>query len=84
MSDPGPEPKAGSHSDIAFAVVVHLGQTVPARYLRCILESREMVTSTTVEDPIPLVEGRAAAPDWPGLGITPRLDLLGEPVATYT
>lgn len=70
-------------SDVAFAAVVHLAQTVPQRHLRCILEAREMVTKTTVSDPIPLVDGRAAAPATPGLGVTPRLDVLGEPVATY-
>lgn len=70
-------------SDIAFAAVVHLGQTVPERYLRCVLETREMVSETTVVNPIPLVDGRATAPDGPGLGVTPRLDVLGEPVATY-
>jgi L-alanine-DL-glutamate epimerase-like enolase superfamily enzyme len=70
-------------SDIAFAAVVHLGQTVPERFLRCVLETRAMVNETTVENPIPLLEGRAMAPDTPGLGVTPRRDLLGEPVATY-
>jgi len=71
-------------SDVAFAAVVHLGQTVPERNLRCILECREMVSTATVEDPIPVIDGRASAPQAPGLGITPRLDVLGDPVATYT
>ena len=70
-------------SDIAFAAVVHLGQTVPGRHLRCVLETRVMVTETTVENPIPLVEGKVMAPGTPGLGVTPRLELLGNPVATY-
>jgi L-alanine-DL-glutamate epimerase-like enolase superfamily enzyme len=70
-------------SDLAFAAVVHVAQTVPERHLRCVLETRAMVTETTVENPIPLVDGRVMAPDIPGLGVTPRLDLLGEPVATY-
>src|SRR5690606_17391359 len=30
-------------SDIAFAAIVHLGQTVPEKNLRCVLESRETV-----------------------------------------
>jgi L-alanine-DL-glutamate epimerase-like enolase superfamily enzyme len=70
-------------SDIAFAAVVHLGQTVPERFLRCVLETRAMVNETTVENPIPLRGGRVMAPDTPGLGVRPRRDLLGEPVATY-
>ncbi|GEC32572.1 L-alanine-DL-glutamate epimerase-like enolase superfamily enzyme [Sinorhizobium fredii] len=31
-------------SDIAFAAIVHLGHTVPERYLRCVLESRDIVS----------------------------------------
>ena len=70
-------------SDIAFAAIVHLGQTVPARFLRCVLESRDMVAVTTADGDYPLVDGRVVAPDAPGLGIEPRLDVLGSPVATY-
>jgi L-alanine-DL-glutamate epimerase-like enolase superfamily enzyme len=70
-------------SDLAFAAVVHLGQTVPGRFLRCVLETRAMVNETTVENPIQLLEGEVMAPDTPGLGVAPRRDLLGEPLATY-
>jgi L-alanine-DL-glutamate epimerase-like enolase superfamily enzyme len=70
-------------SDLAFAAIVHLAQTVPERSLRCILESREMTTVTTVEDPIPVTHGTATAPAKPGLGVTPRLDILGDPIASY-
>mgnify|MGYP002621020717 FL=1 len=70
-------------SDIAFAAIVHLGQTVPARNLRCVLESRDMVSLKTADGDFDVIDGRVVAPDSPGLGITPRLDVLGEPVATY-
>ena len=70
-------------SDIAFAAIVHLGQTVPALYLRGLLECREMVTVKTADGPFEVVEGTVTAPTAPGLGITPRLDVLGEPVASY-
>ena len=70
-------------SDISFAAIVHLGQTVPERYLRCILEPRDMVTLKTADGPFEVKNGRVVAPDMPGLGIEPRLDVLGEPVATY-
>ncbi|KAF7589523.1 hypothetical protein BBP40_004188 [Aspergillus hancockii] len=36
-------------SDIAFAAIVHLAQTVPERNLRCILETRDMVTLKTAD-----------------------------------
>lgn len=70
-------------SDIAFAAIVHLGQTVPKRHLRCVLESRDMVSKKTADGDFPVVNGLVVAPQAPGLGITPRMDVLGKPVATY-
>jgi len=70
-------------SDIAFAAIVHMGQTVPERLLRCVLESRDIVDLKTADGDFPVIEGRVVAPAEPGLGITPRLDVLGEPVASY-
>ena len=71
-------------SDIAFAAVLHLGHTVPGRLLRCVLDVRAMVTLTTVTDPIPVVGGRVAATDAPGLGVDVDLAVLGDPIATYS
>ncbi|WP_105384657.1 mandelate racemase/muconate lactonizing enzyme family protein [Neorhizobium alkalisoli] len=71
-------------SDIAFAAIVHLGQTVPERNLRSVLECRDMVTLKTADGPFEVVDGLVRAPKLPGLGIEPRLDVLGEPVATYS
>jgi len=70
-------------SDIAFAALVHLGQTVPRRLLRCVLECRDMVTLKTADGDFPVAEGSVRAPEAPGLGIAPRLEVLGEPVASY-
>jgi L-alanine-DL-glutamate epimerase-like enolase superfamily enzyme len=70
-------------SDIAFAAIVHMGQTVPERLLRCVLESRDMVELQTADGNFPVVDGRVVAPTEPGLGIKPRMDVLGQPVATY-
>ena len=53
-------------SDVAFAPIVHLGQTVPARLLRCVLESRDIVSVTTADGDYPVVDGRVVAPDAPG------------------
>jgi L-alanine-DL-glutamate epimerase-like enolase superfamily enzyme len=71
-------------SDIAFAAIVQLGQTVPERNLRCLLESRDMVALKTADGDFDVVNGRVIAPDTPGLGIVPRLDVLGVPVASYS
>lgn len=71
-------------SDVSFAAIVHMGQTIPERNLRCLLESRDMVTLKLADGPFDAVNSRITAPDLPGLGITPRLDVLGHPVATYS
>ncbi|KAJ5328371.1 enolase C-terminal domain-like protein [Penicillium brevicompactum] len=70
-------------SDLSFAAIVHMAQTIPEKYLRCILEPRDMVTVKTADGPFEVIEGRLSAPSLPGLGITPRLDVMGEPVASY-
>ncbi len=70
-------------SDIAFAAIVHMGQTVPEKNLRCVLECRDIVALKTADGPFEVRNGRITAPTEPGLGITPRLDVLGEPVASY-
>lgn len=71
-------------SNIAFAAIVHLGQTVPEKFLRCVLETRDMVTLKTADGPFHVNQGRITAPQIPGLGIQPRLDVLGQPVASYS
>lgn len=71
-------------SDIAFAAIVHLGQTVPHKYLRSVLESRDMVECTTADGDFPIVDGHVMAPGTPGLGVTPRMNILGAPVASFT
>jgi L-alanine-DL-glutamate epimerase-like enolase superfamily enzyme len=70
-------------SDIAFAAIVHMGQTVPERLLRSVLESRDIVALKTADGDFQVTNGRIVAPATPGLGIEPRLDVLGEPVASY-
>jgi len=70
-------------SDIAFAAIVHLGQTVPSRLLRCVLDTRDMVSVKTADGDFQPQDGWISAPTAPGLGIEPRMDVLGEPVASY-
>ncbi|KAK4952116.1 hypothetical protein LTR10_010036 [Elasticomyces elasticus] len=71
-------------SDIAFAAVVHLGQTVPRRLLHCVFECREMSTGKTADGDYTHSEGFIKAPKTAGLGVTPRMDVLGKPVASYS
>ena len=71
-------------SDIAFAAIVHMGQTVPSRLLRCVLDTRDMVSVKTADGDFAAQDGWITAPTAPGLGIEPRMDVLGEPVASYS
>lgn len=71
-------------SDIAFAAIVHMGQTVPKKYLRCVLECRDMVSIKTADGDYVVKNGFIIAPQSPGLGITPRMDVLGEAVLSYS
>ena len=71
-------------SDIAFAAILHMAQTVPAHLLRCALDTRAMVTLKTAKfEPLVNADGTLHAPDQPGLGVTPDLDVLGQPVARF-
>lgn len=71
-------------STIAFAAIAHLGQTVPQKNLRCILDCRDMVTKQLAGFDAPLVDGGVFAPDSPGLGLTVDRSTLGEPVASWS
>ncbi|GKZ23399.1 hypothetical protein AbraIFM66951_009716 [Aspergillus brasiliensis] len=72
-----------SGSDVAFAAIVHLAQTIPEQYLRCILECRAMCVGKTADGPFDVRDGVLMAPTCPGLGVKPRMEVLGEPVACY-
>jgi L-alanine-DL-glutamate epimerase-like enolase superfamily enzyme len=70
-------------SAIAFAAIVQLGATVPARMLRCVLNSQDMVTLRTARFDVLTDDGRILPPDAPGLGIEVDESVLGEPVAVW-
>lgn len=70
-------------SDIGFAPLIHLSQTIPDRAFRCVLASRDMLAVKTADGPFDIIDGFISAPAVPGLGITPRLDVLGGPAASY-
>ncbi|MFT5260342.1 MAG: L-alanine-DL-glutamate epimerase-like enolase superfamily enzyme [Saprospiraceae bacterium] len=71
-------------SEIAFAGVLHLGQTVPNKNLRCVLDTRDMVSLCTAELDAPMQQGGVIAPDTPGLGVIPNMSVLGDPVAHFS
>lgn len=71
-------------SDIAFAAILHVAQSTPQKMLRCALDTRSMVSITTAEINAPIKNGGTQAPHEIGLGVTPDMDVLGEPVASYS
>lgn len=70
-------------SAIAFAAITHLGSTVPAHLLRCILNVEDMVTLETAKFEAVRVDGGVLPPPTPGLGLVVNEDVLGEPVAVW-
>ena len=65
------------------AAIVHLAQSTPRDVLLSIWDIGDLVAMPSVTEPIERIDGHMAAHDAPGLGVTPRLDVLGEPVAVY-
>ena len=77
---------SGSNTDIAtiaFAAILHMAQSTPRHMLRQALDTRSMVSVTTAAFDAPLQDGGAEAPDAPGLGVTPDMDVMGDPVAVW-
>lgn len=71
-------------SEISFAAIVQLARTVPEKNLRCILGTPDMVTVRVADLDVEIENGVVAASSAPGLGVKPRMDILGDPVASYS
>lgn len=69
--------------DIGIGPLVHLAKTIPEKFLRCVLAGRDMLSVTTADGPLHIVDWRITAPTVPGLGIAARMVVLEEPVARY-
>lgn len=66
--------------DIATAAIAHLAQSTPPELLFTTTDFNSYVTVSTAEGAPQRLNGRMAASTAPGLGIRPKLDVLGEPV----
>ena len=67
--------------DIATAAIAHLAHSTPTEFLFTTTDFNSYVTVSTAVGAPRRVNGRMAASREPGLGITPRMDVLGTPVA---
>lgn len=67
-------------SDIITAAIAHLAHSTPTELLFTATDFNSYVTVSTAEGAPQRRNGRMAAPDGPGLGVEPRLEVLGAPV----
>ena len=70
-------------SDITTAAIAHLAHSTPPEFLFTATDFNSYVTVRTADGAPQRHEGRMAASMEPGLGIHPRTEILGEPVATW-
>ena len=68
--------------DIVTAAIAHLAHSTPPEFLFTSTDFNSYVTVSIAEGAPQRVHGRLAAGTAPGLGITPRLDVLGDAVVT--
>ena len=71
-----------SYSDLACAVVAHMGHSTPERCIRSVIYPKGL-QKATVTNPPRIVGGRMTAPDGPGIGAIPMPDVIGDPISVY-
>ena len=66
--------------DIVTAAIAHLAHSTPPEFLFTATDFNSYVTVSIASGAPQRVHGRMTAPTAPGLGVTPRAEVLGEPV----
>ena len=66
--------------DITTAAIAHLAQSTPPEFLFTTTDFNSYVTVSTADGAPRRVNGRMAAGTSPGLGIKPKMQVLGQPV----
>jgi cis-L-3-hydroxyproline dehydratase len=69
-------------SDIATAAIAHLAHSTPEAFRFSVSNCSSYVTVNVATDPLQQAGARMVAPPGPGLGVTPRPEVLGHPVLT--
>ncbi len=69
--------------DITTAAISHLAHSTPTELLFTSTDFNSYVTTSIADGAPQRNNGRLAASTEPGLGVAPRFDVLGEPVAVY-
>jgi L-alanine-DL-glutamate epimerase-like enolase superfamily enzyme len=68
--------------DIVTAAIAHLAHSTPEEYRFTATDFNSYVTVQIADGAPKRVNGKMAAPTAPGLGIAPRMEVLGRPVLT--
>ena len=68
--------------DITTAAIAHLAHSTPPEFLFTTTDFNSYVTLTTADGAPQRINGRMAASTRPGLGVKPKMELLGKPVLT--
>ena len=71
-----------SYSELACAVVAHMGHSTPERCIRSVIYPKGLKRAT-VTNPPSVAGGRMIAPDGPGIGAIPMPDVIGDPISVY-
>ncbi|MGV3607713.1 MAG: cis-3-hydroxy-L-proline dehydratase [Planctomycetaceae bacterium] len=66
--------------DIATAAIAHLAHSTPTEFLFTSTDFNSYVTVSTADGAPQRVNGRMAASKLPGLGIQPKMEVLGKPL----
>ena len=66
--------------DITTAAIAHLAHSTPTEYLFTTTDFNSYVTVSTADGAPQRVQGRMAASTLPGLGIVPKMEVLGKRV----
>lgn len=70
--------------DIATAAIAHLAHSTPPELLFTTTDFNSYVTVSTAEGAPQRENGRMTTSDRPGLGISPRLEVLGKPLVSIS
>ena len=69
--------------DIVTAAIAHLAHSTPSELLFTATDFNSYVTVGIADGAPRRIGGRMAAPSAPGLGVAPRVEVLGEPVLVF-
>ena len=69
--------------DIVTAAIAHLAHSTPPEFQFTATDFNSYVTVSIADGAPQRVNGRMAAAETPGLGVMPKMDVLGDPVGRY-